>query len=95
MHILVAEDLAAEPNSGDTTLSEDRLFGHRHLVGLPRSEFHSAGGAASLSAAGMKLVGACLLTQGCGQALARGHFELPNPFDGQFWHGMKNSSGNS
>ncbi len=70
MHILVAEDLAAEPNTTDTSLSEDRLFGHRHLLGFPRQEFYPAGGTARLATAGVKLVGTRLLSQGCGQPLA-------------------------
>jgi hypothetical protein len=95
MHVLFAYDLAAEPDSADTSLSENRLFGHRHLLGFPRQEFHPAGGTARLSATGMKLIGASFLAQSCSQTLARGHFELPNSFDGQFRHGLNNSSGNS
>jgi hypothetical protein len=70
MHILFAENLAAEPNSTNTSLSEDRLFGNGHLLGFPRQEFHPAGGAASLAAASMELVGACFLAKGRSQTLA-------------------------
>jgi len=55
-HIVIADNLTAKTNSGQTTGREDAFLGNRHSFRFPGNEFNSASGAPCIASAGMQLV---------------------------------------
>jgi len=85
-HIVIAEDLTAQPDSSKPPRRENCSLGFCHRRGLARNELHSASCAASVAATGMQLIDACLVSQSQNQALACRHIELSDTFDCQTRH---------
>ena len=73
-------------HSREPSSRQDGRLGLGHGRRLTVNEFHTAGRAAGLPAAGMQLIDLRVLLQGQHQALARFHVTRSHTFDSQFWH---------
>ena len=85
-HVLVAEELARQANTGQALGLEDGFFGGRLLRRLVLDELHAARGASGVSAACMQDVDLGVLFNGQDESLAVGHVERPVSFNSQCRH---------
>jgi hypothetical protein len=85
-HVVIADDLATQANTGDSASSEYVSLGSGHSRRLSIQEFHSARCASCFSAAGVQLVRACLLSQSSDEPFSLGDFEFAEVFNSQLWH---------
>jgi hypothetical protein len=81
-HIVIAEDLATEPDSGQAASGERILLGDGRTLRLTGQELHSAGSATRIAAAGVQLIDLGLIFQGQNQALSLWDVEFANIGDG-------------
>jgi hypothetical protein len=87
-HIMVANDLATQPNGAEQATSFEHIFfGDRHLVRFASDELNAAGRAAGIPAASVELIDLGLVLQSQDQPLAGGHVESSTVFHRQFRHG--------
>jgi len=78
--------LAAQPNTAEAPGSQHIALGDGHAIGLAVDELDAAGGAASVAAAGVKLIDAGILFEGEDEPLTLRYFELANAFDCKLGH---------
>ena len=81
-HVVIAENLAAQPHARQPTGGKHLLLGNGHLVGLACQGLDPASGAARVAAAGMELVDSSLVFEGQHEALALPHLEFTDAFYG-------------
>ena len=85
-HVVVAENLATEPDARQPLGGQDVPFGDGHPLGFAGHKLDPAGGAARVAAAGVELVHMGLVFQGQDQALVQRDLELSDSFDRQARH---------
>src|SRR5687768_14938512 len=83
-HVMVAQDLAAQPDSRQTSGCQHVPLGDRHLVWLRLYKFDSASGATSVSATGMQLIDPRILLESQHQSLALRNLKRPYTFHIKF-----------
>ena len=85
-HVVIAEDLAREPDAGQPALGEPLLF-RRGVTGrLSLDELHAACRAAGISSARVQDIDLRVLLDCEHEALFCGHVERAVSVDRQFWH---------
>jgi hypothetical protein len=85
-HVVVAQDLAAQPHAGQSASGQDRLFGDGHLRWLARHELHPAGRTPGVAAAGMELIDLRLIFQRQYKSFVLRNLEFPYSVNSQFRH---------
>jgi hypothetical protein len=80
-HVVIADDLTAEPHARQTASGQDVLLGGRHPRRLTRHEFDAAGRAAGVAAAGMQLIDLALVLQRQHKTFPQRHFKIAHAFD--------------
>jgi hypothetical protein len=86
VHIVIAYDLAAQPDAGEAARLEHIAFGYSHALRLAFQEFDAARSTACMTAARMELVDSGVFFQREDESLTGRHFELAGAINGQFWH---------
>src|SRR5262245_53017712 len=87
-HVVIAEDLAAEPDAARALGGQRRLFGDRHARGLAGHEFDAARRAPSVAAAGMQLIDVRFVLERENESFVLRYGKRPGSFDSQDWHGI-------
>jgi hypothetical protein len=83
---VVADDLAAQPDAGDSLGREDGLFGLGDVIGLTGHELDPTGRTPSVPPASVELVNLGIIRQSQDEPLPIGHIKRPNPLDCQLRH---------
>ena len=81
-HVLIANNLTAQPDTGQTSRGEQIFFGDGQAGRLSRNKLDAASGAAGIPAAGVQLVNTRILFQCQHQPFSWRHFKLANPLHG-------------
>lgn len=94
-HVVVAIDLATEPNTGFGHFANAKgfFFGGSDLFRFPFHKFHSARRAPGNATARVQLVRASFFDQRFDQTFASGDIKGTNVFDGELRHGDSIGSG--
>jgi hypothetical protein len=75
-HVVITENLAAQPHARQATSRKHLLLSNGHLVGLASQELDPASRATSVTAASMELVYSSLIFEGQHETLALPHLEF-------------------
>jgi len=81
-HVVIAENLAAQPHARQPAGGQHLLLGQGHLIGLAGHELDAASCATSIAAAGMQLVHSRLVFEGQHEPLALRHLEFTDAVNG-------------
>jgi hypothetical protein len=81
-HVVIAENLAAQPHARQPTSRKHLLLGSGHLVGLACQELDPASRATSVAAARMELVHSSLIFEGQHETLALPYLEFTDAING-------------
>ena len=84
VHVMIAGDLATEPKAhlcAKPFCGQNRTLGNSHFIRFSGDEFHAAGGAFGVAAAGMQLVDFCFIFQCQDQAFAGRDFKCSDVFN--------------
>jgi hypothetical protein len=85
-HVVVAHDLAGQPNAGETFRGEPFHFGGGVAGGFSVYEFDAAGGASGVTATRMQDIHAGIVLNREYEALSVWDLDRPVSFNRQLWH---------